>query len=89
MSNLRAETTPDEEDRGTEVALVLTDHLRRKNPTLSILALEGKHPDKTHVGGDDRDDGVPEPVGRGRESNSAGSDGNWKKSILDQQLATF
>lgn len=48
-----AETTPDEEDRGAEVALVLVDHVR----------------------GDDGDDGVPEPVGGGGESDTTGADG--------------
>jgi len=48
-----AETAPDEEDAGSEVALVLTDH----------------------VGSDDGDDGVPEPVGGGGESDTSGSDG--------------
>lgn len=48
-----AETTPNEEDGGLEVALVGTNH----------------------VWGDDSDDGVPEPVGGGGETNTTGSDG--------------
>ena len=48
-----AETTPDEEDGGLEVALVGADH----------------------VGGDDSDDGVPEPVRGGGEGNTTGTDG--------------
>jgi hypothetical protein len=49
----RAQSTPDEENGGAEVALINTDHVR----------------------GDDSDDGVPEPVGGGGESNTTGTDG--------------
>ena len=31
-----------------------------------------------HVGGDDGDDAVPEPVTRGGESDAAGADGDWE-----------
>ena len=48
-----AETTPNEEDGGSQVSSVLADH----------------------VGGDDGDDGVPEPVGGGRQGNTSGSNG--------------
>lgn len=48
-----AEGAPDEEDLGTEVALVSVDH----------------------VGGDDGDDAVPQPVGGGGEGDTAGTDG--------------
>lgn len=47
-----AETSPDEEDGGLQVALVGTDH----------------------VGGDDGDDGVPQPVGSSGQSNTTRSD---------------
>lgn len=49
-----AETAPDEEDGGLEVATVLADH----------------------VGGDDGDDGVPEPVGGGGQTDTTRSDGD-------------
>lgn len=53
-----AEASPDEEDRGLEVALVGADH----------------------VGGDDGDDGVPEPVGGRRETDTARTDGQgWRR----------
>lgn len=48
-----AETSPDEEDGGLEVATVLADH----------------------VGGDNSNDGVPEPVGGSRDTNTTRSDG--------------
>ena len=51
-----AETAPDEEDLGTQVALVGSDH----------------------VGGDDGDDAVPHPVGRGGQGDAAGADGKGK-----------
>lgn len=47
-----AETSPDEEDGGLQVALIGTDH----------------------VGGDDGDDGVPQPVGSSGQSNTTRSD---------------
>ena len=52
----RAETSPDEEDAGLEVALVLADH----------------------VWGDDSNDGVPEPVGGGGETDTTRTDWQWE-----------
>ena len=40
-----------------------------------------------HVGGDDSDDGVPQPVGGGRESNTTGSDGK-REDLTDQDPGT-
>ena len=48
----KAEGSPDEEDLGLEVRVLLTDH----------------------VGGDDGDDAVPEPVGGSRETDTTGAD---------------
>jgi hypothetical protein len=58
-----AQSTPDEENLGTEVALSLG------------LA--------DHVGGDGGDDSVPEPVAGGRETDTAGTDGQ-REDLADQ-----
>jgi len=55
-------TSPNEEDRRSEVTLIRTDHVRS----------------------DDRDDGVPEPVGGGGESDTTGSDGDLRKEETDK-----
>jgi len=60
-----AETTPDEEDAGFEVSLILGDH----------------------EGSDDTDDGVPQPVGGGRKSDTTGSDGQ-REDLTDQDPGT-
>ena len=60
-----AEGAPDEEDLGSEVALVLANH----------------------VGGDDGDDAVPQPVGGGRETDTAGADGDGEDLADDDPRA--
>ena len=61
----RAQTTPDEEDRRAEVALVGVNHVRR----------------------DDSDDGVPEPVGGGGESDTTRADGE-REDLTDEDPGT-
>jgi hypothetical protein len=58
-----AQSTPDEENLGTEVTL-----------TLGLA---------NHVGSDGGDDCVPEPVAGGRETNTAGTDGQ-REDLADQ-----
>jgi hypothetical protein len=60
-----AKTTPDEEDLGTQVTLVGTDH----------------------VGSDDGDDAVPEPVGGGGEGNPTRADGEREDLADDDPSA--
>jgi len=59
------ETSPDEEDRRSEVAFVRVNH----------------------VGSDDSNDGVPQPVGGGRESDTTRSDGK-REDFTDQNPGT-
>ena len=60
-----AETSPDEEDGGPQVTLILANH----------------------VGGDDGDDGVPEPVGGSGEGNTTRTDGK-REDLTDEDPGT-
>ena len=69
-----AESAPHEEDGGLEVAFVGVDLERLLAQSLG-MDVEDEGERAYHVGGDDGDDGVPEPVGGGGESDTAGTDG--------------
>jgi hypothetical protein len=60
-----AKTTPDEEDRGAQVALVLTNH----------------------VGGDDSNNRVPQPVGGSGQTDTARTDGQREDLANDNPCA--